>query len=286
MTNYRSLAAATFLIVFGYDISSGQIKESAALPPIEGFSQPARLAKVACSARGILQSFHAKEGQAVKKGECIGKIDSAVQLKLVEMARVAKDCTGEIVAAEATLRAKKMLLHRVESLLKRNHASEIELLKAQEQVESAESSLQIVRENQMQRQAEYEKLLAEAQQCCISAPFDGVVVEYLKEHGEYVGPADPNVCVLAELDVLSVEFLVPLSRRHECKVGEIASVQFVDSGTTATGRISYVSPYPNGETNLFTVKVRIENEKRKLQAGMRCQLDTNGSRSSVALATP
>ena len=111
-----------------------------------------------------------------------------------------------------------------------------------------------------------------------------MVVEFLKEKGEYVGPTDPYVCVLAHLDELSIEFLVPRPRRNEVSLGATATVLFVETDQTASGRVTYVSPYPNGETNLYTVKVRIENSNRKHNAGARCQLVKIQANASLANA--
>ncbi len=240
--------------------------------PIEGYSQPGRLAKVAAATMGILEHFNLQEGQSVTAGQCIASLDDAVHSEIVEIARITMESNGELASAKAELQARHTRLTRIESLVRREHASQVEWLQAREQVSLAEANLLIAREKQQQREAEYQKLLAEANEYCIQSPFDGVVVEFLKEQGEYVGPADPHICVLAQLAELSIEFLVPRPRRAEVSLNASAKVLFVDTNQSVTGRVTYISPYPNGETNLYTVKVRVKNGDRKLDAGMRCHL--------------
>ena len=150
-------------------------------------------------------------------------------------------------------------------------------MRAEEDVNLARANLRIAHEKHAQREMEYEKLLAELRQFCISAPFDGVVVEYLKEKGEYVGPVDAHVCTVAELSTLSVDFLVPKSKTDDVAKGRSVTVLFVDSNSKVNGTISYVSPYPDGETNMYTVKVRVPNADYTLTAGQRCQLQLSAT---------
>ena len=124
------------------------------------------------------------------------------------------------------------------------------------------------------REAEYQKLQRQAEEYSIVAPFDGVLVEFLKQPGEFVGPVDPNICVIAELTTLSADFLVPRRYRSEFELQQTIDVHFVESVQVATGKIYYISPFPNGETNTYTLKIQVPNPDRSLSAGERCQLES------------
>lgn len=250
--------------------------------PIEGYSQPGRLATLAAATSGIVAERVAREGGSVKRGDVITRLDATIHNELVELARIAMDSKGENAAARADLQSSLSRLQRIEALSNRSHASEVELMQAQEQVAAAEAGMLVVQEKQLQRKAEHQKLLAEANLYAIKAPFDGVLVKYTKQTGEYVGAADPSVCVLAELDELSIEFLVPRPRRKEITLHSDATVLFTDTDQNATGKVVYVSPYPSGESNLYTVKVRIDNKARNHDAGMRCQLVSARGPESLA----
>ena len=131
------------------------------------------------------------------------------------------------------------------------------------------------------------KLRLESENYCVAAPFDGVIVDFLKQQGEFVGPSDPTVCILAELSTLSVEFLVPRRHREGLKVGDEIEVHFVDSGRRVPGSVYFISPFPNGETNTFEVKVRVRNDNHELNAGERCQLErlSDGFRQASEIPT-
>ncbi|QDV68268.1 Cobalt-zinc-cadmium resistance protein CzcB [Rosistilla carotiformis] len=240
--------------------------------PIEGFSQPFRTARVATSVSGIVEALAVAEGSEVRENDCLVELDSSVHEELLAISRTAMQARGELATAQAELTARRSRLERIESLAARQHATPVELLQAREQVALAEANVLSTQEKQLQRTAEFKKLTAEANQFCITAPFDGVIVRFLKEEGEYVGAVDPEVCVLAQLNVLSVNFLVPRDRRDEFELGGQATILFLDSKRRASGAICFVSPFPDGETNMFNVKVRVDNVDRTLNAGSRCHL--------------
>lgn len=272
----------TAIIVLGTMNASAQSTNFRNQLPIEGYSQPGRLATLAAPTSGIVAQRVAEEGALVSQGDCIARLDATIHTELIKLARIAMDSQGELEAAKAELQASRTRLARIEQLAKRSHASQVELIQAKEQVAVAEAGVLVTRDKQLQRKAEYTKLIAEKDLYTVKAPFDGVLVEYKKEKGEYVGPAEPSVCVLAELDELSIEFLVPRPRRKEVVLHQTAKVLFTDNDKTATGKVVYISPYPNGESNLYTVKVRIKNADREHEAGMRCQLIAVGPEQSIA----
>ena len=115
--------------------------------------------------------------------------------------------------------------------------------------------------------------MAEAKNYCVRAPFDGVVVAFHKERGEFVGAVDPGVCTIAELSTLSVEFFVPRVYRSSLKKNTLTSVRFVESNQMVQGEIYFISPYPEGDASTYTVKIRVDNRDGMLNAGEPCQLD-------------
>lgn len=240
---------------------------------VQGFSQPARISAVASPVPGIVDSLAVREGQSVARGECLLKLDDSVQHTKVELARVAKDSQGELKTAQAELRANLTRLERIEALATRKHATSVELLQAEELVAISRASVQRATDRLAQQEADYARLLAESARFTITAPFAGVVVEFAKEAGEYVGPGDAAVCTLADLNTLVVEFLVPGQYRHNLDVDDEVNVFFTIAKREVPGQIRFISPYPNGETNTYTVKVRVDNRDGELKAGERCQLE-------------
>lgn len=240
---------------------------------IEGFSKPNRISNLATATSGIIEEISIEEGSPVSKGQCVLKLRNHVHQQLLKIADLSKQAVGERDAAKAEL---KSATHRVEiirQLSQHGSATPDELLRAETEYELALANVTAIEEKLLLREAEYEKLTIEAANYCVEAPFDGVIVEFMKEQGEFVGPSDPTVCLLAELNTLSVEFLVPREHRTGLELDSVVEVHFIESGIRVAGHVYYISPFPNGETNTYAVKVRVQNESRQLFAGERCQLE-------------
>jgi RND family efflux transporter MFP subunit len=239
---------------------------------IQGFSQPARLSQVASSIPGIIAALQVTEGSFVNEGDCIVRLDHTVQDRKLELAKTAMESRGELESAEAELAAKESRVTRLRELRSRNHATTVEVQQAEEEFAVAKAGLVRAQDNAQQFAAEYRRLAAETDLYCIKAPFAGVVVQYNKQVGEYAGPGEPDVCIVADLSKLSVEFLVPRVHRGALSLHQPVNVLFTIGNEVVPGEITYISPFPNGETNTYTVKVKVDNRDQRLNAGERCLL--------------
>lgn len=244
---------------------------------LEGFSKPNRVAKVAAMTSGIIEELTVEEGQVVRKGDCLAKLDSVVHKKSLAVALAGKNAIGELAAARSELESSKSRIEIIRDLASRDHASPEEKMRAEMEYQLATAHYRTALEKKEIRDAEYAKLLAESKNYCVRAPFDGVVVTFHKERGEFVGPAEPGVCTVAELSTLSVEFFVPRIYRSSLKKNAQTPVRFVESKRIVEGVIYYISPYPAGDTNTYTVKIRVNNADGSLNAGEPCQLDVDGA---------
>lgn len=245
---------------------------------LEGVSHPNRIAKLAAAGTGIVSKLNVPEGIFVSQGQCLVELDRRVHNKQLESARLSMESEGEIKAAEAQLASSEHRILIIRKLRQKGSATAEELLRAENDYSLALANLQSAREKQEIRRTEYERLEAQTRNFCISAPFDGVVVEQLRALGEFVGPAEPGVCILAEIDTLSVELLIPRKNRLGFDIGKEVDVHFVESNRHVAGRIYYVSPYPNGETNTVKVKVRVDNHDHLINAGERCVIEYDNGR--------
>ena len=266
------IAACAVLCLAGDVCAQDAFAKAASAQAIEGFSQPFRIAKLAASTSGVLETRHVAEGQPVKQGEAILSLNASVAERALEIARAAVEAKGELAAAEAEYSLRKERLLAVRKLTTRGHATDDELRRTQAEYNLAAAALQTVNERRLIRELECAKLEAELAAYCVRAPFDGVVTKFHKIEGEFVGPGDVAVCTLAELTALSAEFLMPREAARRFRLGRSAKVHFLESERQAVGNVCYVSPFPEGETGMYFVRVRIDNRAGSFSAGQRCLL--------------
>lgn len=262
----RTLANSAWLSVALCASAHCQTHES-----IEGFSHPYRSAEVAASMTGIVEELLVAEGETVAPGQPLVKLDDEVHQALVAIAEAAVESRGELALATAEQKLRKQRLSAIQELAEKGHATPDELNRATSEWEVAAARVLAARENQRRRELELLKLKAQSHSFTVEAPFPGVVTKIHRLAGEYVGPVEPVVCEVAELSTLSAKFLAPSALVEGIDNGDSVTVLFLVSGVKVVGEAT-VSPYPDAETGMRSVQVRIANPQGNLRAGVRCRL--------------
>ncbi len=152
-----------------------------------GKLQAATQVKLSSNISGDLLELPVREGDVVKKGQFIARIDSrryAAQVRQQEANRAT--AAADAAAARVEVARLGNELQRVQKLAAGGNASAAELDKAQQDLQAAEARSQAAQE----RIAQAEALLADARQMLayttITSPIDGVVTSRQKQVGERV----------------------------------------------------------------------------------------------------
>ncbi|MFK7735235.1 MAG: efflux RND transporter periplasmic adaptor subunit [Pirellulaceae bacterium] len=273
----RSFAICWYIvlvwIVFHLCVGRTHANDNFEVKFIEGFSKPYQVSNVAAKVNGVIQQKLAAEGTFVKSGEAIVKIDDSAQREQLKVAKLSTEAVGEMLSAEAELRAKEKDLATLNDLFAKGSATQEEVQRAQNVVERVQANYVTIKEKIAMRHAEHQKLIAELESYLVKAPFSGFLTEYKKSLGEFVGSVEPIVCVIADISKLSVEFMVPREHRNGLALGQELDVFFIESNKKKKGTVYFISPYPVGESNTYTIKIRIPNEKLEFLPGERCQLE-------------
>lgn len=196
-----------------------------------GYVVPQRRAAVASKATGRLVDLRVKEGDTVRKGEIIARLESAdVNAALsrfqanLNMAQFAHAQT-EAELSEATLiyRRRKALLD--EELIPKAEfdAAEARYRRARATVSSAEAGIRAAEAGLRGAQVEVDSTF-------IRAPFDGTVLTRNAEVGEVVAPfgssisAKAAVVTIADMASLQVEVDVSESNLEKIKLGQRSEI--------------------------------------------------------------
>jgi RND family efflux transporter MFP subunit len=142
--------------------------------------------------------------------------------------------------------------------------------------------IQAARAQLAQAEALLASTLIQMRDATVTAPFAGTIVRRAVEPGESVSPLAPSF-VLAQLDDVYIELLVPERHRAALRAGQRADVR-VDAlpGRQFTGKVAEISPAASAVSRSFVVKVRVANPDRVLQPGMFARATiVTGTRSGV-----
>lgn len=204
-----------------------------------GRTEPDRLASVRAEVEGKIAEVLVAEGEAVKSGQPLLKIEE-------------NDIRQQLVAAKSHLEQRNLELKGARSLGQKGYQSEVALAQAKSAVDEAEARI--------------EQLQLRLQKTVIRAPFDGVMNKRHVELGDYVREAD-MLATVVDLDPLIISANV--SEQHIDKISlEQRALGRMLSGQQVSGSVRYISQVSNPGTNTFPIEVAVANPDSTLRAGI------------------
>jgi membrane fusion protein, multidrug efflux system len=107
----------------------------------------------------------------------------------------------------------------------------------------------------------------------IRAPFSGIVVQKYKEAGESVDRVEKLVDIV-NIDQVYVRYFLDPKYMLTLQIGQPVTVRFPAlNGEQFTGKIDFIAPEIDAPSNLFLLKLLIENPAHKIKGGMRGMAD-------------
>jgi membrane fusion protein (multidrug efflux system) len=193
--------------------------------------EPAASAKLAPAVAGIIAEVKGVEGQQVKKGDVLFRLDS----RAVDAA-----------AAKAELAI---------GFAEKNSERQKKLIAAE-----GTSEKQVLEAEQALAQAKTELATAKVQQSLLTgvAPLNGTLVHFTARIGE---PADAATALaeIIDLDHLVAAIRIPRAEASGIKVGQKASLQSSQDGKPVDGAVVFISAQVDAATD--TVLVRVSSPK-------------------------
>jgi RND family efflux transporter MFP subunit len=272
---------------------AGHATQEAPILTATGYVVARRKAVVSAKIQGRLQELRVEEGDRVKEGGIIARLESQEYEAQVARARanvgsmrsqVAR-AEAAIARAEADLAEARRQLAMRDKLVAERVASTDERDAARSRVEIAEAALQQTRAERQQALADVATSQAEVrlneallQNTVIRAPFTGTVVKKMAEVGESVAPIPPGVNIstasgaivaLADLDTLEAEVDVAesnVARLQPDQPAEVSVEAFPDTKYRAVLR--QVIPTADRTKATVLVKVTILDKDEKLKPEM------------------
>lgn len=262
MSNKKEVKAKIFI----NDINAAVLVKTAR-PTIHSFEsslsflgtfEPARQNTIGSDANGKLVSIRFEEGDQVKQGQLLAKVDDEMlQLQLEN--------------AEVGLEGQKNDDRRYSNLEKENAVSGVQVEKTRLGVRSGE-----LQKKQIQKQI---------RSTSIVAPYSGVVTKKMIDLGSFVGNGTP----LFELtDISSLKLTVNVPERDVLKfrLGQAVSVRAdIYGARDFAGKITNISVVADRAHN-FKVQITVPNPKRELMAGMYGSVRLKNDQSKTALSVP
>lgn len=241
-------------------------------PAISGQLAAAKEAAIRAKVGGSLVSLPVEQGDRVKRGQVVARIEARDLTDTAESARV------NVRSAENALRLAQSELQRTEMLVKGGALAERDLDNARNAVATAEAQLATARA----RLATTEQQLADT---TVESPLTGVVSVKSANAGDVVQPGTALLTVI-DPSSMRLEASVPSERIGEVRIGSEVTFQVRGyPGQTFTGKIVRISPAADPATRQVPIFVSIPNTGGQLIAGLFAEGRVN-SKTRQALVLP
>lgn len=208
---------------------------------------------------GILTNVYVKEGDNVKKGQILAKIDDGGLSQQVAQLKIQSELA-------------KTTYERQKRLWEQNIGSEIQFLQAKSTFESQQEAV-----NQLNQQ-----LL----KTVVRAPFSGTIDEIITEQGSVVGAGQTPLMQLVNLDNMYIETEVPERYVSDVTKGKNVTVNIPVLGKTIETQVRQAGDIINPANRTFKIEVAIPNDNKMIKPNLTARLKINDYTSEEAILIP
>ncbi len=247
-----------------------------------GVIQPIDRIEIKSKASGLIEELPIEEGDFVKSGDLIARLDQRD-----EKAEVAQS-QANLDIAEAELKQAQRTFDRRDLLFQRKLISE-------EERDQMELSLAIAKGKLLQATTTLDRAKERLSESIVRAPIDGIILQKYVEKGQIIASGVSNVSggtpIVDIADMSSVQVVAGIDEIDIGKVKVDQAAWVIAEAYPQSrfqGKIVRIAPEAKIEQNvtLFDVIVEVENTESKLKSGMNATLEITIIRKDNVLLAP
>ncbi|WP_407556314.1 efflux RND transporter periplasmic adaptor subunit [Winogradskyella sp. 4-2091] len=208
---------------------------------------------------GILTRVYVKEGQKVRKGQLLAKIDDGGLSQQVAQLKIQSELA-------------KTTYERQKRLWDQNIGSEIQYLQAKSTYESQQEAV-----SQLQQQIA---------KTTVKAPFSGTIDDVITEQGSVVAAGQSQLMRIVNLDDMYIEVEVPESYISNIVKGKKVVVEIPVLGKTIETEIRQASDFINPANRTFRAEIEVANKDKDIKPNLTARLKINDYTSENAILIP
>ncbi len=239
-----------------------------------GTALPKHEAELGPRMSGTLASVDVQEGQSVKKGQVLFRLDArSIRLNVAQAETALR---GAVIARDNARRE----LERQQQLAAKGTIAAAVLERVESSFSSAENGVS---------QAEVMVSMARrgSADTAVTSPIDGIVAHKLKDVGETVTMMPPTVVVvIQDQSVLEVRTRIPEAALRLVHEGDQVTAHFSALGAAREARVVRIQPTVDPATRTIEIVADVDNKDGALRPGMYVELELRPPLASVVQPPP
>ncbi|NAS31813.1 efflux RND transporter periplasmic adaptor subunit [Flavobacteriaceae bacterium R38] len=210
-------------------------------------------------AAGILSRVFVKEGDRVKKGQLLARIDDG-------------GLAQQLAQVEVQAQLAKTTFERQKRLWDQKIGSEIQYLEAKTNYESQKNAV--------------DQIKKQLSKTSVTAPFSGVIDDVITEQGSVVSPGQSQLFRLVNLSEMYIETDVPERYITDVTPGKDVQVEFPVLGESVNAKIRQAGNFINPANRTFKVEVAVPNKDNFIKPNLTAKLKINDYTNEKAILIP
>ncbi len=208
---------------------------------------------------GILTNVYVREGQQVKKGQVLAKIDDG-------------GLSQQLAQFEIQTELSKTTFERQQRLWDQKIGSEMQYLQAKSNYESQLKAI-----DQLKKQVD---------KTFVRAPFSGTIDDIITEQGSVVIPGQSQLIRIINLDKMYIVTEVPEKYINKITVNKSVEVEFPILNKKLNSKIRQVGNYINPGNRTFKIEVPVPNKEKNIKPNLTAKLKINDYSNDNAILIP
>ena len=208
---------------------------------------------------GVLTNVYVVEGQKVRKGEVLAKIDDG-------------GLSQQLAQLKIQAELAKTTYERQQRLWDQKIGSEMQYLQAKSNYEAQDQAI-----------AQLEQQVAKT---VIRAPFSGTIDDVLTEQGSVVMPGQTELLRIINLDNMYIVTDVPEKYIANITRNKKVEVEFPVLGKKMDSKVRQVGNFINPANRTFKVEVSVPNKDKSIKPNLTAKLRINDYSNENALLIP
>lgn len=254
------------------DVTLVKTRDLRQLLPLSGSLRAVNQVSVKAKVPGEVREVLVREGEAVKAGQVLVRMDASEYQARVDQAK------GSLMAARGQLDMATKTRNNNKALLDKGFIS-------RNAFDNADSQFEIARANVESAQGALDVAQKALADTVIRAPISGLVSSRAVQPGEKVS-ADNRLLDVVDLAQMEMEAAVPAADIMSVALGQEVQVKIEGIPAPLMGKVARINPATQAGSRSIMVYVQIDNPQNVLRAGMFGEAQLTVAKKAGVLTVP